>query len=356
MTRKLSTVVAFALATVILLAGIGPIAAAESLGSGPDAALAPGNGWTPLAVGQQIWYDFNYTGDGSQVLVDLAVSPNNAARFAVWTPATLATRAAGNVPKPVGVGSSDSYVNGDLVWTGAFNEPGTYYIVVDQTGPVAGGVLLTVIGSGVSARTPPPTTAVPAPTATAPIATVVSASLINVAAQVTARPLPATVAPAATVAPVATPTVPPGGTRTSFRQPSARDVPGSGPDTALAPGIGWAPLAVGQRIWYAFNYMGDNSQVVVDLAVSPNNAANFAVWTPATLATWAAGNVPDPVGAGSIDNYMNGDLVWSGKFNQPGTYYVVVNQAGTAVGGTLLKVTGSGVSTGSRAGGQSGGR
>jgi hypothetical protein len=37
----------------------------------------------------------------------------------------------------------------DLLWSGSFYFPGTYYVVVDQSGP-AGGYSLTISGSGVS--------------------------------------------------------------------------------------------------------------------------------------------------------------------------------------------------------------
>ena len=93
------------------------------------------------------------------------------------------------------------------------------------------------------------------------------------------------------------------------------------------------------------------------MQAKPGNGATFSVWTPADVANWAAGNKPDPVGHGSADTYVNGgDLVWSGHFNQPGTYYVVVDHAGSVASGILLQVTGSGVSVGTLNRAQAGGR
>jgi len=122
---------------------------------------------------------------------------------------------------------------------------------------------------------------------------------------------------------------------------AAPAMPGSGPDSALAPAKDWTSIAVGQRVWYAFKYAGDNSQITVDVAVSPSNSVAFAIWTPQNLADWANGE--NPIGRGSVNPRFNNDLIWSGNFLTPGTYYVVVDQSGPAVGNYLLTIRGTGV-------------
>ena len=72
------------------------------------------------------------------------------------------------------------------------------------------------------------------------------------------------------------------------------------------------PLGVGQQIWYAFQYAGDDSQILVDMQAKPGNGATFSIWTPADVANWAAGNKPDPVGHGSSDITSTG-VTWSGR-------------------------------------------
>ncbi len=144
---------AIALVASLLLLGARP-ASAVAAGAGPDTALAPNGGWTPLAVGQRVWYAFQYAGDNSQILVDMAADPGNGATFSVWSPANLTAWAAGQGEHPVGHGASDSYVNGgDTVWQGSFNTPGTYYVVVDQPRATPAGGLVNVIGSGIGGGT-----------------------------------------------------------------------------------------------------------------------------------------------------------------------------------------------------------
>jgi len=56
----------------------------------------------------------------------------------------------GNPENPQGRGTPNTGYNGDLIWSGNFNVPGTYYVVVDQTGPYTGSINLSVSGEGVS--------------------------------------------------------------------------------------------------------------------------------------------------------------------------------------------------------------
>ena len=89
------------------------------------------------------------------------------------------------------------------------------------------------------------------------------------------------------------------------------------------------PLTVGQETWYAFQYPGDGSQVTLQMSVDPTSSAGFKVLTPAQLQQWAQGATVNPVGRGSANTNLGGDLSWSGNFDTAGTYYVVVNQNGS---------------------------
>jgi len=115
---------------------------------------------------------------------------------------------------------------------------------------------------------------------------------------------------------------------------------GNGPDTAGAPPADWQPLGVGGRVWYAYNYAGDKSQVIVTLEAEPENSANFSVWTPQDVRNWAgSGGVEKPIGRGSPGNPHK----WSGNFPSAGKYYVVVDQTGNKVANYKLTVAGKGV-------------
>ena len=153
MSRKWSGLLTVAAIAALVVLSAFPVAAAGAPGTGPDSALALPSDWTQLAVGQRVWYAFQYAGDGSQVDVRVSVSPDSsAAQFAVWTPADLRSWQAGNGENPVGRGSANPDMNNDLFWSGHFYAPGTYYVVIDQTGPVPAYYMLTVTGSGVSLR------------------------------------------------------------------------------------------------------------------------------------------------------------------------------------------------------------
>ncbi len=134
--------------------------------------------------------------------------------------------------------------------------------------------------------------------------------------------------------------------------------PGTGADTALPIPSGTVTLALGQRIWYGFQYSGDGSSILIDMSAEPGGSANFGVWTAGDVRNWAAGQGEQPTGRGSEQTMTRrlaggaveeiklygGDLIWSGSFRSAGVYYVVADQAGPSPATINLKVTGSGVS------------
>jgi hypothetical protein len=282
-------------------------------GRGPGDALSVTGSSQTIQAGRRLWYAFQYSGDKSQILVRMSVWPANSVSFAVWTPTDVQLWPRAKKENPVGRGSPNSLYGGDLTWTGSFNLPGTYYVVVDQAGPVAGNFNLQVTGSGVSLVSPT-RTPTPAPTTRAPFNAGISAQ-------------------------AAAPVAPSYGY--NFVQNTPTPVPpGTGPDSAAPVPAVSQTLAVGQRLWYAFQYSGDGSQILVRMSVWPANSASFAVWTPGDVQRWAqGGKAESPVGRGSPNRLYGGDLTWSGNFNQPGTYYVVVDQTGPAASTIDLKVT-----------------
>jgi Tol biopolymer transport system component len=127
---------------------------------------------------------------------------------------------------------------------------------------------------------------------------------------------------------------------------AAASAAGTGPDAALTPTGDWEQLAAGANRWYSFEYAGDGSQITVRLEVFPEDSATFAVWTPEEVHRWELGQNVQPIGRGSDDPNATGSLEWSGNFSTSGTYYVVVERAGSQAGTShyLLEVTGDGVS------------
>jgi Tol biopolymer transport system component len=121
---------------------------------------------------------------------------------------------------------------------------------------------------------------------------------------------------------------------------------GSGPDDAVTPTGDWEQLGPGESRWYAFQYLGDGSQIQITLQIEPDTSAGFGVWTPDLIRRWGLGEYVEPVGRGSDDPYTDNTLVWSGSSMAPGTYYAVVEHAGNHPGTSyyLLNVSGTGVS------------
>ncbi len=162
-TSRAAVLVTGLLLIVSLLAGALPASAGEPAGSGPDSALRPSADWVALPPGASVWYAFEYSGDGSQVHIELQAEPQGTASFAVWTPGNVRDWRRGLEAEPIGRGAPDPASHGGLNWSGEFTEQGTYYVVVEREDGRPGDsyYLLEVEGSGVSLAAP---TATPAPT------------------------------------------------------------------------------------------------------------------------------------------------------------------------------------------------
>jgi hypothetical protein len=355
MLRKLSALVVSGAIVVSTLGFTGAtIALAAAPGSGSNSAMAPAGNWMPVAAGQQEWFAFHYAGDNSQILARMSVDPADSAGFEIWTPAQFQQYQQGNAVTPVGRGSVNNNFGGDLTWSGNFDTPGTYYVVVTQTGPNAGNFSLNVSGDGVTFL---PAQAAPAARAAAPVhkttakttaskataaktaasktsaskTLAASAKATNVATRTSATTSKAK----ATAAKTATSKTKAKATAAKTAISKTKAPAGSTPNNA-AQFSHWDTLGVGQQRWYSFQYPGDNSQVTLDMTVDPANPASFEVWTPGQFRQYQNGETVTPIGRGTVDNAANGDLVWSGHFDTAGTYYVIVSQTGPDAAGYML--------------------
>jgi TolB protein len=82
------------------------------------------------------------------------------------------------------------------------------------------------------------------------------------------------------------------------------------------------------------------------MEVAPAESAAFAVWTPEEIRRWELGLEVEPIGRGSPDPLAPGTLAWSGSFVTAGTYYIVVEHAGSGPRTSYYRLTvgGTGVS------------
>ena len=121
---------------------------------------------------------------------------------------------------------------------------------------------------------------------------------------------------------------------------------GTGPGDAYTTYDAWQTLNPGQSHWYKFMYDGDEGQISVKMDTKPSNGASFAVLTPEQARIWEETGDLEPCGCGAADEFVDADLSWSGSFNAPGAYYVLVKHAGNRTTPTsyMLSVGGDGVS------------
>ncbi|MGD9049646.1 MAG: hypothetical protein PVF77_16435 [Anaerolineae bacterium] len=333
-----------AMAIICLLVSPALVVADAPGGTGPDDALAPSGEWTSLTRGQEHWYALEYQGhqemqpveDGdddeeeavwthSRIQVLLDSEPDDSIAFSVWTPENVRTWGLGEEMEPIGRGGKDKHAPGDLCWCGTFEEPGTYYVVVEHTGqgPETAYYSLEIRGRDVSFTAP---AAVPA------------------------------AAPAAASAAAAEPAAVADEPATGEDGSGA----GRGPDNALFAGDGWIPIAGGETLWYVFDYRGhhefeedeDGEEVATWIATpaqiwldsEPDASVVFDLLTQEQVRLWAQGEEFDPVGRGTENENEPGDLFWAGSLGTPGRYYVLVENQGAEPGSFRLNISGQDVS------------
>ena len=284
-----------------LMLGPGAVLADEDGGF-----LTPDGQWRMIDGSDRHWHAFTYDGEEEQITIRMNLSPSDSVGFKLLTPEGFRKWMETGEIECTGCGSENEFDPADLIWSGSFNTPGTYYIIVERTavknGP--GYYALSIEGDGVYLLTP--AEAAPAGKGASALAAVAEAP-----------------APAPTEAKA-----------------------GTGPADAVTATGEWMPLDVGQSIWFAFRYesdASDRSGINVSMDVSPDSGANFSVYTPEQIRLLGLGEEVSPVGRGAENEFAAGDLSWCGCFVDPDVYYVKVEQAGSEAANFALRVRGDDV-------------
>ncbi|MBX3054659.1 MAG: hypothetical protein KF753_24525 [Caldilineaceae bacterium] len=254
--------------------------------SGPESATAPGDGWVKIQAGESHWYTFRDEGDNGQIFVEMDVE--GSAGFAVYTPAQVAAWQNGQDLDSIGIGNSNNNVSADLLWTGNFNQSGDYYVVVSQGASGTSDYQLRIHGADVWFPMP--------------------------AAEMTTAVTPA---------------------RDSAMSTDSSSTPASTDPNALLPG---AEAVV------SFDYDGKAGQILVSLDSDPDDAVTFSVWTPNEWQMRSLGQDAEPIGRGSANRFVAGDLSWSGNFVESGTYYLIVKNGSAQNANYTVTISGDGVS------------
>lgn len=118
---------------------------------------------------------------------------------------------------------------------------------------------------------------------------------------------------------------------------------GTGPGDALIPTGGSDTLGAHASLWYRFDYGGDKSKITILLDSLNADGLAFAVYTPDNIAAWQSGDKLTPIGVGGGD--PKHALVWEGRFNRAGTYFVVVRNEAEGTRTYQLSVSGDAVTT-----------
>lgn len=118
---------------------------------------------------------------------------------------------------------------------------------------------------------------------------------------------------------------------------------GTGPGDALLPIGAEATAPPGSQTWYRFYESGSGYPVTAALYAYGQSGIGFKVYSPRALAAWTSGDPLKPIGASSSSPEY--DQVWAGRLNEPGTYYIVVENTASVPIGYRLRVTGDGVTT-----------
>ncbi|HRW07383.1 MAG TPA: hypothetical protein P5121_19900 [Caldilineaceae bacterium] len=302
---------------------VGALLCAQSVGNEPTQPFTPVDAWIALQDGGQHWYAFRDEGDDTPIRIRLTVVPENGATFFVLTPAQMLAWQRGEPFEPVGAGSLSTVFHGDRYWTGSFVQSGIYYVLVESMGRGLSNYMLSIQGTQVSF--PLLTFIPPQP----PIAIRDSECAVHPVRT-----------PTADTAPLAGPTVTPTPGQTRVLSSPDESLPPIGKEYIIQPG---------EVHWYAFRDEGDAGAITIRATATPANCMAFALWTPEQLRLWRQNIEFQPVGEGTINRQLNGDLFWTGSFVKSGIYHVVVTHdpthdpASTSECTYQLRVTGDDV-------------
>lgn len=121
---------------------------------------------------------------------------------------------------------------------------------------------------------------------------------------------------------------------------------GTGPGDAFLPVGVTMDAAPHSQTWYKFDYSPNRADsILAALDANGVGGLTFKIYTPEAITNWVNGSPLTAVGASSSDASGAHDQVWKGRFNFPGTFYLVVENNTDASTSYMVRVTGDGVTT-----------
>ncbi len=171
---------------VALALGLGTLFASTVFGAGPTGsspndALMVTAGTQTLAANSSAWFYFDYSGDRSKIEADLIAFSDANFEMSVFTPALANAWLADAATQPIGRGTKPGATTAaaiyDLVWQGAFNFPGRFFVVVKNNNATPRTFQLVVKGDSVMLA--PPVTPTPLFVFVNPFATPIPTASLN---------------------------------------------------------------------------------------------------------------------------------------------------------------------------------
>lgn len=118
---------------------------------------------------------------------------------------------------------------------------------------------------------------------------------------------------------------------------------GTGPADALTPTGGSQTVGGNSQQWFRFDYSGDKSLITAWLDSARAGDLAFSIYTPDEIAAWINGDPLVSIGQGT--NGGGHDLLWTGRFNFHGAFYLVVQNNSADSISFRVNVTGDAVTT-----------
>jgi hypothetical protein len=251
--------------------------------------------------------------------------------FEVWSSEDLNNWINDEEFDPTGVGTINEFMNGDpLFWQGTFQGNNNYYLIVKNRGTEPAFYSLNITGdvrfpSELSLNSGTPA----APAAVAQPQQPVMSEEMGLT--------------------VDTPTA------STPTEPAMMANMGGDPESALRPAGSVVSIESGKWQWYSFRAQKPagveetDEDVVTDPTLATIDAVlriqsgkvDFEVWSKDDLNNWRNDEDFNPTGAGTVNEFMNGDpLSWQGTFDNNNVYYLVVKNRGTEAAFYSLNVTG----------------
>lgn len=135
---------------------------------------------------------------------------------------------------------------------------------------------------------------------------------------------------------------------------------GTGPGDALSPDGQAVTIAPHSAVWFQFDvgsssknlngfgrhmFLSARDLIVATLDANGASGTRLAIYTPDEISSWQNGDRLAAVGAGSASGANGHDLLWTGSFNVPGTYYVVAYNDSDAAITANVQVNGTYITT-----------